>query len=719
VKKKETSNIHIAITGDSAKLQQATKKARKSANSLGEGLGNLTSAVGVIDGPLGGITGRVSALRTALTRTNVVMGAAGVSMSALTAATAAGLRQFSATEQSLFKTEAILNATGMASGFTATQMDAMARATARATLASTDQIRAAQQVLLTFRSVSGPTFQRTIDLAQDMAATFGGDARTAATQLGKALEDPITGLTSLRRSGISFSESQKQVIKSLVETGNKAEAQRKILNALEGQVGGAGRAESKGLAGSFDTLRQASFEAAEEWVKLIGLGPKLTKINNELAGSLDAAADAMRRSGTIEGQKEQLKVLRDQLKVAKRINQSGAGGELFGTGDIDADSIKERIFQKELLIAKLYEQGLAEDNLAVTSQKRSVAVQEQIALEDKAAEAARINAEKIKEFRKVQESLLNRTDQEKQTHLTRIAQFEELALANQNDASLKKQINSAIETEELRHVERMSEIRRLDRNKRNEGINKASEDDQALVIDVGKIRESFLTAAEIENKYHEERQARLEMFREKNPELRNSINLVLEQEKARHEEKLTSIEEDAANKRKRIAAQEMQARFDVMNGMYTNLSSLMNTHSRRAFKIGKIAAISSAIVAGIEAGVHSYNAGAEIGGPVLGAAFAATAAVATGTQIQNLRRQQFGGGGSVTGIGGGAVPVISEPVTPVNPVSSGGGTNIYIQNVNGGNAAALVDELRDVISNNDYFIIDPSSANARAIRGDS
>ena len=50
--------------------------------------------------------------------------------------------------------------------------------------------------------------------------------------------------------GVSFSDSQRDMINNLVETGQKAEAQKVILKALEEQVGGAGAAEAGGLAGA-------------------------------------------------------------------------------------------------------------------------------------------------------------------------------------------------------------------------------------------------------------------------------------------------------------------------------------------------------------------------------------------------------------------------------------------------------------------------------------
>jgi hypothetical protein len=64
-------------------------------------------------------------------------------------------------------------------------------------------------------------------------------------------------------------------------------------------------------------------------------------------------------------------------------------------------------------------------------------------------------------------------------------------------------------------------------------------------------------------------------------------------------------------------------------------------------------AISSALISAKEAVVHAYDKGNSVGGPVLGAAFAAVAAATTASQIAAIRSQSFGGGGSVSAGGGG------------------------------------------------------------------
>ena len=107
-----------------------------------------------------------------------------------------------------------------------------------------ESILAVQAKLATFKNVgstmdeAGGAMDRATKAAFDLAATGFGSAEGNATQLGKALQDPIKGITSLAKAGVTFTDAEKEKIKTLVESGKAAEAQEMILGALETQVGG-------------------------------------------------------------------------------------------------------------------------------------------------------------------------------------------------------------------------------------------------------------------------------------------------------------------------------------------------------------------------------------------------------------------------------------------------------------------------------------------------
>ena len=111
-----------------------------------------------------------------------------------------------------------------------------------------DVIKATQAKLLTFKQLAetadivGGAMDRATMAAVDLAAAGFGSAETNAIQLGKALNDPIKGITALARAGVTFTEQEKQKIRTLVESGNILEAQNTILAAIETQVGGTAEA---------------------------------------------------------------------------------------------------------------------------------------------------------------------------------------------------------------------------------------------------------------------------------------------------------------------------------------------------------------------------------------------------------------------------------------------------------------------------------------------
>ena len=145
----------------------------------------------------------------------------------------------------------------------------LANATARATGLDQNSIKQAQATLLTFGEIgqsadeAGSEFDRATAAAIDLAAAGFGSVEGNAVQLGKALNDPIKGLSSLTKSGVDFTQAEKDMIKAMVEGGDTAGAQRMVLEAIEKQVGGTAEATANGS----DRMRVA-FSQLMEFVGL-------------------------------------------------------------------------------------------------------------------------------------------------------------------------------------------------------------------------------------------------------------------------------------------------------------------------------------------------------------------------------------------------------------------------------------------------------------------
>lgn len=111
-------------------------------------------------------------------------------------------------------------------------------------------IEGAQAKLATFDDIAKSTglMARTTKLAADMSAAGFGDMGSASVGLGKALQDPITGMSLLSKQGSLTKAQQKEIGDEFKRTGDKGKAQESILKALEKQVGGVAEASATGSA---------------------------------------------------------------------------------------------------------------------------------------------------------------------------------------------------------------------------------------------------------------------------------------------------------------------------------------------------------------------------------------------------------------------------------------------------------------------------------------
>lgn len=161
--------------------------------------------------------------------------------------------------------EAVLKATGNAAGFTAQQLKDQASELQQLTSIGDETILGTQTIIATFKNIKGDQFKATTLAALDLADVMGTDAKQAAIQLGKALNDPAVGLTLLNRSGISFTETQKEQIKLLVKTGQLQKAQAIILKEVSAQFGGAAEAAGKTFGGQLKLLAANVGDVFEEF----------------------------------------------------------------------------------------------------------------------------------------------------------------------------------------------------------------------------------------------------------------------------------------------------------------------------------------------------------------------------------------------------------------------------------------------------------------------
>lgn len=143
-----------------------------------------------------------------------------------------------------------IKATGGAANVTADQVGNLAGAISEKAGMDDEAIQSGANMLLTFKNVRNEVgkgndiFNRATEAATDLSAAGFGGVTDTSKQLGKALNDPIKGMSALGRSGVTFTKDQQTMIKGMVESGDVLGAQKMMLKEVESQVGGAAAASS-------------------------------------------------------------------------------------------------------------------------------------------------------------------------------------------------------------------------------------------------------------------------------------------------------------------------------------------------------------------------------------------------------------------------------------------------------------------------------------------
>jgi len=144
------------------------------------------------------------------------------------------------------------------------------------------------------------------------------------------------------------------------------------------------------------------------------------------------------------------------------------------------------------------------------------------------------------------------------------------------------------------------------------------------------------------------------------------------------EDKLFAIKEAQSRKRVQLLTAEQRANIQGAISLGNNLIALSGQQGKRAFKLQKTLAVAQALLNARESITSAFAFGSRVGGPVVGAAFAAIAAAATAAQVAQVKSTNVGGGGGVSaggGAGAGASSV-AQGAADVGKQLLGGGTTV-------------------------------------------
>jgi hypothetical protein len=261
----------VRVIGDTSQLEKSFKRASAATGKLERNLerGGRGAAVAAIGfRGLGRTVGFASA---------AFLGGAG-----LASAARAGFTELFEGQKVAAQTAAALKSTGAVAGVTAKQISTLATALQQKTGADDEAIQSSENLLLTFTRIHNEAgrgndiFNQATKATLDLSQALGQDLQSSALQLGKALNDPVRGVTALRRVGISFSKDQQTLINRLVKTGDVLGAQKIILQEVRREVGGSAQAYGRTLPGQLKILEGSLENLAGD---LAGtLAPELEKV---------------------------------------------------------------------------------------------------------------------------------------------------------------------------------------------------------------------------------------------------------------------------------------------------------------------------------------------------------------------------------------------------------------------------------------------------------
>ena len=242
-----TRKVEVAIVGDASSMVRAFRTADSAAGGLGK-------------------RAKKSSVGLAMLKAGAAAAAISIGVG-LSAAIRSGVKGLADQEKASAQTAAVLKSTGNAAGVTQQHIEKFADSLERQTGLEADAVQGAQNLLLTFTKISnkGPDkiFDRATKATADLSVSFKKGLGPSAVMVGKALNDPVKGVSALNKVGVSFDEGQKKMVKSMVESGNTAGAQKLILAELEKQVKGSAEAFGETTAGKVAKAQRA-FERLSE-----------------------------------------------------------------------------------------------------------------------------------------------------------------------------------------------------------------------------------------------------------------------------------------------------------------------------------------------------------------------------------------------------------------------------------------------------------------------
>ncbi len=172
--------------------------------------------------------------------------------------------------------------------------------------------------------------------------------------------------------------------------------------------------------------------------------------------------------------------------------------------------------------------------------------------------------------------------------------------------------------------------------------------DPDLINRISVIKESLKTEEQLENESYTKRVLSLISAEEMKLLSTQEANALIEQEQARHQQRLSEIDKEEIEMRNKYLTESQASTIDAVGSIFGNLATLMSQGGKDAFEAYKVFAIAQAGVSGAMAVIQALAAPAP---PPIPQILAATTGALVATQMAMISQQSYSGralGGQVS-----------------------------------------------------------------------
>lgn len=378
-----TEELKLIITADMAEATENLKSLESEVDSLGKTTAETTNETEKLSRSQDTGTSTAKSLAASVSAVAAKYLALGVAVRTAYSFIRQGVLDAEKENQSLAALQATLSATGRSAEISVGRIDAAASRMEDSFNADKQAIMDASAELAIMQNVSSDLFERIIEDSTDLSYILRSDVGSAISTIGRVLEDPISGMSRLERSGIFISESTRKQIEMLIEQNRLYDAQVLILEEIEQRVGGT--AEKVAEVSSFATL-------STSWGKFVGSTGQvidgmftpfvdfMSTILNYLdsSNSITLMASEIRSLTAEEIGKMDIGQLQDLISTAEELKALGAPENSQVGRSIDNwERLSSLAYERLAILQEEYEKQVVTDEL---EKKRAKAEEEKLKL---------------------------------------------------------------------------------------------------------------------------------------------------------------------------------------------------------------------------------------------------------------------------------------------------------------------------------------------------